>query len=77
MHPDACRRCSVTNKAEVVQTTLSLLPHAGDQLDVQGVVTDKDSLRSFRALLNNYAKKAGMTLKTKRVGDDLRIWRVE
>ena len=36
-----------------------------------------EDLKRFRSLLGKYAKKAGMTLKTKRVGDDLRIWRVE
>lgn len=66
------------SKAETVRTVINALPQPGGQaITVPGVVTDKDSLRGFRALLNNYAKKAGMTLKTKRVGDDLRIWRVE
>jgi len=52
---------------------LSFAPHT----DVSGAAKDPDNLKRFRSLLGKYAKKAGMVLKTKRVGDDLRIWRVE
>ena len=67
-----------TSKVGVVQDVLWALSHPEERMMTlhQGA-KDKDELRKLRALLGKYAKKAGMVLKTKRVGDDLRIWRVE
>jgi hypothetical protein len=63
--------------AKLVQDVIWALSREERMMTLHQGAKDKAELRSLRALLGKYAKKAGMVLKTKRVGDDLRIWRVE